>query len=908
MVSKRNRISVVIPCYNDGKYLPETLESLAAQTRPADEILVVNDGSTDPATLALFDQLPKHIRVHHQHNQGLGFARNNGIRETTGDLILALDSDDLITPDTLEKMEAALDANPEASFVYSQIESFGAWQDFIPVPRWNPYLELDNNYCVVMSLIRKSVFTEKGLYYPKMLGYEDWSFWLGCIEAGLHGVVIDEPLFKYRRKVTGSLLTASDRVRHELKTLLMQQHPKLFTPEMRATLKLRHAPGLELVWTGPATDVPRVRAWLARQTLTDVTLTVGAPGDARGLLEVLKGKYAALLRPEHLPLLERGSPTFLEQVVRASETRYVPAIVVPTDVTTLTTWSTRHRVENYPTERLGTHPGDIIFLRTWLASRATGAELPAGKPAMEVFHEVVRTQGALLFAQDFFHQVKQLLPGQVGVHNQAPQRSPIVQKARKAVSIARRGVVKVLGEDQTARLLHPIKVGLHERREALKRLVPSQIQAQIQRQVRHWRPDNQPLLRASHIQERLLLDGVPVDFERPMPLVTAGDQKRVLLMLPWAMCGGVDKATIDMAELLRGAGYELALATNIPSTNDWAHKLVPHVDDVWHMQNFVPAADQVGVVTELVRNRGYDAVFMSHSWLGYDTAMAVKRRLPGVRTVDFLHMHNDYTRQSCKRYDRFLDMHLVSSEFISQRAQRYGVDPSKLRVIRLTCDEENLFNPDKVAEGWLCERLRLRRGTPVVGFVGRLHQDKDPLFLARVHEKMRSRWSQPNRPLNFVFIGDGPMEQPLRTLLHDTGMNRCTHILPSDTPIAMAMRDMSLLMLASRVEGLPIVFYEALSMGVPVVSTAIEGIPELVTSEVGACVPNLKNPEKRLERVTSAALDILEDENLRADMGRRARQRMQTHFSLATTHAAYLKAFEELLRTGSTPVELAVAG
>jgi len=121
MVSKRNRISVVIPCYNDGKYLPETLQSLADQTRPADEILVVNDGSTDPATLALLDQLPKHIRVHHQHNQGLGFARNNGIRETTGDLILALDSDDLIDPTTLEKMEAALDAMREAQRVHYRL-------------------------------------------------------------------------------------------------------------------------------------------------------------------------------------------------------------------------------------------------------------------------------------------------------------------------------------------------------------------------------------------------------------------------------------------------------------------------------------------------------------------------------------------------------------------------------------------------------------------------------------------------------------------------------------------------------------------------------------------------------------------------------------------------------------------
>jgi glycosyltransferase involved in cell wall biosynthesis len=289
--------------------------------------------------------------------------------------------------------------------------------------------------------------------------------------------------------------------------------------------------------------------------------------------------------------------------------------------------------------------------------------------------------------------------------------------------------------------------------------------------------------------------------------------------------------------------------------------------------------------------------------------MAVKRRLPGVRTVDFLHVgYNDYTRQSCQRFDRFLDMHFVSSEYLLRKAQRLGVDASKLRLIRLACDEENIFNPAKVAEGWLHERLNLRRGTPLVGVVGRLHEEKNPLFLAQIHEKMKQRWSQPNRPLHFVFIGDGPMEQPLRARLRETGMERCTHILPSDSPVMQAMRDMSLLMLASVHEGLPIVFYEALAMGVPVVSTSFEGIPELVTSEVGACIPNLKDPAKRLERVSDAALEILENDALRSAMSRRARQRIQTHFSMAATQAAYLKAFEELLRSGSTPMDLASVG
>ncbi|WP_164007733.1 glycosyltransferase [Pyxidicoccus trucidator] len=895
-MKRKQRISVVIPCYNDGRYLPETLDCLASQTRKVDEVLVVNDGSTDPDTLALLGRLPPAIRVLHQENQGLGFARNNGIKLLTGDLVLILDSDDLIAPDTLEKMEAALEANPDASWVYTQIESFGAWQDIVPVPRWNPYLQLDNNYCVVMSLVRRSVYSELGLLYPRMRGYEDWSFWMSCIEAGLKGVVIDEPLFKYRRKLTGSLLTSSDRVRHELRTELMQQHPALFTREARAALKSAHAPGLEVLWTGPAADAPAVRAFLDRQTLSDVVLTTDFPADARGLLRAIKGKYVVAFGPAHLPLLERCSPTFLEQLLRASETRNTPAIVVPTDAPTLVEHTARSRVCTYPVERLDRGLADLCFLRTFYASNLTTADLSADSEAAALFHKVLREQGGLLFAHDFFFQVKELPAKSALPSASALQRAPDETKSlRMAVSLARKGIVRVLGEDETARLLHPIKVGLRDQKQRLQRMIPTILGPRPQKPLP---PSREPrLLCPSQFEERRILNGIGVAFERHAPVATQGSGRRVLMMLPWVNCGGVDKAAVDQAALLKSAGYEVSLATNITSGNEWAHKFNAHVSDVWHMDYSVPTVEQVGVVAELVRTRGIDAVYMCHSWLGYQSAEALKRRLPGVKTVDYLHMNSAYMKESYRYFDRFLDMHMTSSEYLIEKAVKAGVSRSKLRLIRTACDEEGLFNPARVSEGWLYERLRLRRGTPLVGFVGRLHADKNPLFLSRLHARIRSRWSQPNRPLHFVFIGSGPEEERLQALVTEQGMHHFTHFLPSDTPIALAMRDMSLLLLASKIEGLPLVFFEAMAMGVPVVSTSIQGIPELVTSEVGACVPNLKDPERRMERLSDAALRILENDELRAAMGRRARLRLQGGgFSLAEANAAYLQAFEELLR------------
>jgi len=113
-------ISIVIPCYNSGATLPQTLDSLRVQSLQPCEIIVVDDGSTDPATVALLDSL-SHIRLVRQANAGLPAARNAGFAAATGELVLPLDADDWLEPDALEKLAAALAAHPEAAFAFAHI-------------------------------------------------------------------------------------------------------------------------------------------------------------------------------------------------------------------------------------------------------------------------------------------------------------------------------------------------------------------------------------------------------------------------------------------------------------------------------------------------------------------------------------------------------------------------------------------------------------------------------------------------------------------------------------------------------------------------------------------------------------------------------------------------------------------
>jgi glycosyltransferase involved in cell wall biosynthesis len=446
----------------------------------------------------------------------------------------------------------------------------------------------------------------------------------------------------------------------------------------------------------------------------------------------------------------------------------------------------------------------------------------------------------------------------------------------------------LLGEERTSRILHPLRIKIET--VALREAQHSTKEVQELRLARY-------LLPRSRRVELEVLDRMPVQFERIAPATSAG-RRRIALILPWLTTGGVERAAIDMAAALRER-YDLHVLTAYPSRHEWEHRMLQHATDVLHLGDGVAPADQLGSVVQVVRDRGIEAAFMSNSWLGYETAMALKRHLPRVRTIDLQHTDfqakgGDFARQSCERYDRYLDLRLVVSDYLRRRYVGYGVAPEKIRVVHLSCDEREAFNPERVAPGWLHEKLRLPYEAQIVAFIGRLVTDKDPVFVTRVYGAIRRQWTHPRRPLHFVFIGEGVLEKNIREEAALQGIEQQIHILPSDTPMAKAMRDLDLVLMSSKIEGLPLVFIEAMSLKVPVVSTQLEGIPELVDEEVGACVENVRDEMKRLDLLRNAALPILEDPGLRERLGENARRRVLERFNQAQTRRAYQSVFAEL--------------
>jgi glycosyltransferase involved in cell wall biosynthesis len=227
------KVSVIVPCFNLGQYLDEAVDSVLAQTCQDFEILIVDDGSTDPDTRRILDGYarPK-TTVFRTPNCGLAAARNFLLARAQGEYLCALDADDKLHPRFLETTLAVLERDPSFAFVSSRLQMFGdenrTWPD---EDRCDLAALLCDDTVITAALVRRQAVLAVGGYDEQMPhpGNEDWDLWISLVEAGYTGVILPEILFFYRRR-PGSMCVqcTTGQTRLDLMEYLVRKHAKSY--------------------------------------------------------------------------------------------------------------------------------------------------------------------------------------------------------------------------------------------------------------------------------------------------------------------------------------------------------------------------------------------------------------------------------------------------------------------------------------------------------------------------------------------------------------------------------------------------------------------------------------------------------------------------------------------------------
>ncbi len=199
-------ISVIIPAYNSEALLPETLESVLGQTTRPDEVLVIDDGSTD-GTAAVAGAFPAPVRVISKANSGQGASRNFGVELATSEWIAFVDADDLWEPNKLERQMEELARHPDADICYTGRVELMHYDErptlgkviTVPGPEGLRKSLFHNTTFLPSSVvIRKSAFQAIGGFDPHFRLVQDWDLWLRLLHAGAKFAACPEPLVRYR--------------------------------------------------------------------------------------------------------------------------------------------------------------------------------------------------------------------------------------------------------------------------------------------------------------------------------------------------------------------------------------------------------------------------------------------------------------------------------------------------------------------------------------------------------------------------------------------------------------------------------------------------------------------------------------------------------------------------------------
>lgn len=256
--ANRGLLSVVIPFYNMGDFIQETVASVLNSEYQNIEVIIINDGSNDPSSIAVLTHLEENfpVRVIHKKNEGLPLTRNFGAWQANGEYLAFLDADDTIEPSYYSKAIRVMEAKHNVYFVgcwtrYTGL-SKGVWPTFNPEP---PYLLVHNMVNSSALVYKKDAFRKAGLNHRDMIyGMEDWESVIGLVEKNYRGVVLPETLFNYRVR-KNSMSRSFTRVKQlHLNRLIGEKHRSFFNQFGFEIAQLLHANGSGLHFDNPTVE------------------------------------------------------------------------------------------------------------------------------------------------------------------------------------------------------------------------------------------------------------------------------------------------------------------------------------------------------------------------------------------------------------------------------------------------------------------------------------------------------------------------------------------------------------------------------------------------------------------------------------------------------------------------------
>jgi len=403
-------------------------------------------------------------------------------------------------------------------------------------------------------------------------------------------------------------------------------------------------------------------------------------------------------------------------------------------------------------------------------------------------------------------------------------------------------------------------------------------------------------------KKSLKLFGKKSDFQNILSDLPDVDTQKiqVLCITSFLSMGGSEKVMEEIVKGLSPKGYDFHLFCFKRDLNDWIKNYLSH------FRNFigVPAVYDVDIyakqVIGIINQLKISIIILTNEHMAYKAIPKIKEACPGVKIIDIIHLEKEGgTRKHLSLIAApYLDRRVcISHHLMAHMKEEYrtwGIPANlteRLLVIHNGTDLTQ-FSPEKIPQGRFRAQHQIPENVKIISFAARMANEKTPFIFVDIARSIIAQ--NPSIPLRFVMAGNGPLWGNLLSKIKDYHLENYFIFPGVLTDIAELLRDSYIFVVVSTREGIPLSIQESLFMNIPVISTRVGAIHEIIVDGSNGFLIN--RDELVVDHATSKIQYLLEQHQEHQRMADNCRKSIYPEFSNEFMHQRYAHLLKEVLR------------
>jgi len=378
------------------------------------------------------------------------------------------------------------------------------------------------------------------------------------------------------------------------------------------------------------------------------------------------------------------------------------------------------------------------------------------------------------------------------------------------------------------------------------------------------------------------------------------DSKNILCIIPYMVIGGAERVILNIAKGTDREKFNFHTVTTIPAENYWYNKYKSYFQNIV-MPNKRLKKIYYKYFNHLIKKLNIDIVLISNSMIGYEYLPQLKSKFKHIKIIDLLHAEESFgASHKLEWVIPYFDKRICIShhlrDYMIKKYRRTRIREKyikRLKVIHNGIDIKE-YNSNPQMKGSFKSRFLIADDVKIISFIGRFSSEKNPLLYIDIAKKVITRL--PNYKLKFVMSGDGPEFDNVRNTINRYGLEDYFILTRMIENIVELLADTYILLVVSKREGIPFVILEAMAMGVPVISTEVGAIYEVIKNNINGYLINTKN--NVVDSFTCKIRDLLTEKTNYHILAKKTRETIISKFSLEIMGEKYQNVFNELISEG----------